>query len=144
IGVVRLTYAYRDVGHFLAHLDPLSEPRQNHALLNPGEFGFTEADLDKTFDTSFLGLPRATLRELIAALRETYCRTIGVEYMHIQDGRVRRWLQERMEPRRNQPDFGRRHKLRILMDLHYAELFEKFLHTRYLVQKRFSLEGSET
>jgi 2-oxoglutarate dehydrogenase E1 component len=84
------------------------------------------------------------LRELLAALRETYCRTIGVEYMHIQDLRVRRWLQERMEPRRNEPNLPRRRKFRLLLDLHFAELFEKFLHTRYVGQKRFSLEGAET
>jgi 2-oxoglutarate dehydrogenase E1 component len=144
IGVVRLTYAYRDLGHFLAHLDPLSEPRQNHPLLNPAEFGFRESDLERTFDTNFLGLPRATLRELIAALRETYCRTIGVEYMHIQDAHIRRWLQERLERRRSQPDFDRDRKLRILVNLHYADLFEKFLDTRYKSQKRFSLEGAET
>jgi 2-oxoglutarate dehydrogenase E1 component len=143
IGVVRLTYAYRDLGHFLAHLDPLSEPRQKHPLLNPAEFGFRESDLDRTFDTNFVGLPRATLRELIAALRETYCRTIGVEYMHIQDARIRRWLQERLERRRSRPDFDRDRKLRILVNLHYADLFEKFLDTRYKSQKRFSLEGAE-
>jgi 2-oxoglutarate dehydrogenase E1 component len=144
-GVVRLIDAYRDLGHFLARLDPLSEAKTTHPLLELSEFGFGEADLDRTFDTShFVGLPRATLRELLAAVRETYSRTIGVEYMHIQDTRIRRWLQERMEPRRNQPNFSRRQKLGILMSLHLAELFEKFLHTRYLGQKRFSLEGSET
>src|SRR5262249_54362984 len=106
---------------------------------------FDQSDLDRTFDTShFLGLARGTLRELLAALRETYCRTIGVEFLHIQDTRIRRWLEERMEPRRNRPNFARRRKLRILMMLHFAELFEKFLHTRYVGQKRFSLEGAET
>ncbi len=89
-------------------------------------------------------MKRGTLRELIGALRETYCRTLGVEYMHIQDPTIRTWIQERLEPRRSHPDYGRRQKLRILMELHYAELFEKFLHTRYLGQKRFSLEGAET
>ncbi|MBV9124554.1 MAG: 2-oxoglutarate dehydrogenase E1 component [Planctomycetes bacterium] len=144
IGLVRLIDAYRDLGHFLAKLDPLSEARSSLPLLELSEFGFGEADLDRTFDTShFLGLPRATLRELLDALRETYCRTIGVEYMHIQDTRIRRWLQERMEPCRNQPDYPRRKKMRILMNIHFAELFEKFLHTRYVGQKRFSLEGSE-
>jgi 2-oxoglutarate dehydrogenase E1 component len=144
-GIVRLIDAYRDLGHFLAHLDPLSESRATHPLLELSEFGLAEADLDRTFDTShFLGLPRATLRELLAALRETFCRTIGVEYLHIQDTHIRRWLQERMEPRRNQPNLPRRQKLRVLMNLHYAELFEKFLHTRYVGQKRFSLEGAET
>jgi 2-oxoglutarate dehydrogenase E1 component len=144
-GIIRLIDAYRDLGHFLARLDPLSEPKTTHPLLELSEFGLDESDLDRTFDTShFVGLPRATLRELLDALRETYCRTIGVEYMHIQDTRIRRWLQERMEPRRNQPNFQRRQKLRILMDLHFAELFERFLHARYVGQKRFSLEGSET
>jgi 2-oxoglutarate dehydrogenase E1 component len=143
--VVRLIYAYRDLGHFLAHLDPLSEPRGSHPLLELSEFGLSEADLDRTFDASpFVGLGRTTLRQLLVALRETYCRTIGVEYMHIQDTRIRRWLQERMEPRRNRPNFSRDQKLRILTGLHYAELFERFLQTRYPGEKRFSLEGAET
>jgi 2-oxoglutarate dehydrogenase E1 component len=143
--VIRLIDAYRDLGHFLAHLDPLSDPPTSYPLLELSEFGLGEADRDRTFDTShFLGLPRATLRELLQALRETYCRHIGVEYTHIQDTRIRRWLQERMEPRRNQPGLARRQRIRILMELHYAELFERFLHTRYVGQKRFSLEGAET
>jgi 2-oxoglutarate dehydrogenase E1 component len=143
--IIRLIDAYRDLGHFLAHLDPLSDRPASYPLLELSEFGLSEADLDRTFDTShFLGLPRATLRELLQALRETYCRHIGVEYTHIQDTRIRRWLQERMEPRRNQPNLPRRQRLRILMELHYAELFERFLHTRYVGQKRFSLEGAET
>jgi 2-oxoglutarate dehydrogenase E1 component len=143
--IVRLINAYRDLGHFLARLDPLSDAKTSHPLLELSEFGLGDSDLDRTFDTShFHGLPRATLRELIAALRETYCRTIGVEYMHIQDTNIRRWLQDRMEPGHNKPNFARRKKIGILMNLHFAELFEKFLHTRYLGQKRFSLEGAET
>jgi 2-oxoglutarate dehydrogenase E1 component len=143
--VVRLIYAYRGVGHFLAHLDPLSERKESHPLLALSEFGLSEADLDRVVDTApFLGLGRAPLRELLKALRETYSRTIGVEYMHIQDSTVRHWLQERMEPRRNHPRFDRAKKVRILESLHYAELFERFLHTRYTGQKRFSLEGAET
>ncbi len=146
-GIFRLIYAYRNLGHFLARLDPLlSEPRTSHPLLELVEFRLEEADLDHTFDTSmFLGVPpRCTLRDLLAALRETYCRTIGIEYMHIQDSRIRRWLQERMEPRHNLPNFSRDKKLRILKELYYAELFERFLHARYMGQKRFSLEGAET
>jgi 2-oxoglutarate dehydrogenase E1 component len=144
-GIIRLIDAYRDLGHFLARLDPLGEPRATHPLLELSQFGLGDGDLDRTFDTShFVGLPGATLRELLEALRETYCRTVGVEYMHIQDTGIRRWLQERMEPRRNRPDFTRRQKLAVLMNLHFAELFEKFLHTRYMGQKRFSLEGAET
>jgi len=144
-GIVRLIDAYRDLGHFLAHLDPLSQARSRHPLLELSEFGLTEADLERTFDTShFVGLPHAKLRDLLTALRETYCRTIGIEYMHIQDTRIRQWLQERMEPRHNRPHFDRERKLRILKELYYAEMFERFLHTRYTGQKRFSLEGAET
>jgi 2-oxoglutarate dehydrogenase E1 component len=143
--IVRLINAYRDRGHFSAHLDPLGPPPPLHPQLELAEFGFGEADLDRTFDASpFIGLGRATLRELLAALRETYCRTIGVEYLHIQDSRLRHWLQQRMEPVRNQPRFARRQRIRILIDLHFAELFERFLQARYIGQKRFSLEGAET
>lgn len=143
--LIRLIDAYRGLGHLLARLDPLNLPPTRTPALELSEFGFTERDLDRTFDTShFLGLQSGTLRQLIAALRETYCKTLGVEYMHIQDPNIRRWIQERLEPCRSQPGDGRRQKLRILMVLHYAELFEKFLHTRYLGQKRFSLEGAET
>jgi 2-oxoglutarate dehydrogenase E1 component len=144
-GVVRLIDAYRDLGHFIADLDPLAETRTSHPLLELPQFGLDESDLDRTFDTHyFVGLPQATLRELLKALRDTYCGKIGVEYMHIQDTRIRRWLQERMEPRRNQPNLSRRQKIGLLMNLHFAELFERFLHARYIGQKRFSLEGSET
>ena len=125
-GIVRLIYGYRDLGHFLAHLDPLSDRRTSHPLLDLSEFGFVEADLDRTFESMpFLGLSSGTLRQLLDALRETYCRTIGVEYMHIQDANIRPWLQERMEPRRNRPRFDRTKKLRILNGLHYAEMFEQ-------------------
>src|SRR5262245_10621064 len=145
LAIFRLVEAYRDLGHLLAHVDPLTDPRPSHPYLELSRFGLSDADLDRTFDAiPFLGLPRATLRELLAALRETYCRTIGVEYMHIQDANIRQWLQERMEPRRNRPNLPRRQKMRTLMVLHYAELFEKFLHARYQGQKRVSLEGAET
>ena len=137
--------AYRDLGHFLARLDPLGEPRKSHPQLELAAFGLDDADLDRTFHASnFLGLPQGKLREILAALKLTYCRTIGVEYTHIQDTAIRRWLQERMEPNLNQPQFSREKKLRILRQLYYAELFERFLHTRYVGQKRFSLEGAET
>jgi 2-oxoglutarate dehydrogenase E1 component len=144
-GIVRLIDAYRDLGHFVAHLDPLGEQRTTHSLLELSEFGLDEGQLDKTFDTStFVGLPQSTLRVLLDHLRDTYCRHIGVEYMHIQDTRIRRWLQERMEPHCNEPRFDRQKKLWILGELHYAELFERFLQARFVGQKRFSLEGSET
>jgi 2-oxoglutarate dehydrogenase E1 component len=143
--IARLVLAYRSLGHTMAHLDPLSEPPRRNELLDLSQFGLSDADLDREFDTANLqGVRRARLRDLLAILEETYCRKIGVEFMHIQDSRIRYWLQERMEPNRNRPDYPRRRKLRILMKLHYAELFEKFLHTRFPGQKRFSLEGAET
>ena len=83
------------------------------------------------------------MRELIAILRETYCRTIGVEFMHIRDAEIRQWLLERMEPVRNRPAFDIKQKRRIIYKLNVAELFETFLHKNYVGQKRFSLEGGE-
>jgi 2-oxoglutarate dehydrogenase E1 component len=143
--VIRLIHAYRDIGHFLARLDPLTEPRQSHPQLELDAFDLDESQLDRIFHAgNFLGLPQGRLRDIIAALRQTYCRTIGVEYLHIQDSGIRQWLQQRMEPNLNQPLFDRDKKFRILGQLHHAEMFERFLHTRYVGQKRFSLEGSET
>jgi 2-oxoglutarate dehydrogenase E1 component len=143
--IIRLIDAFRSLGHTLAHLDPLGDPPLGNPTLDIDEFGLTEADLDRRFDTShFVGLPEATLGELLQALKETYCESIGVEYMHIQDSQVRRWLQEHMEPNRNRQAFSRSQRLRILADLHHGESFERFLQARYLGQKRFSLEGAET
>jgi 2-oxoglutarate dehydrogenase E1 component len=144
-GIVRLIYAYRDLGHFQAHLDPLNPPPPPHPLLQISAFGLAESDLTESFDGSgFRGLGRVTLSELLDALKQTYCGSVGVEYMHIQDTTIRDWLIERIEPRRMKPELPLRQKLRVLMTLHYADLFEKFLHTRYQGQKRFSLEGAET
>ncbi|MBN9519915.1 2-oxoglutarate dehydrogenase E1 component [bacterium] len=146
-GVVRLVYWYRQAGHLQAHIDPLrSEPPPPHPMLRLENFGLSEADLNRTVDASMhfgIGGP-AKLRDLIAALEETYCRTVGVEYMHIDSLEVRRWLGERMEPSHNRPHFAHRKQYRTLFTLHQAELFEKFLHTKYVGQKRFSLEGGET
>ncbi len=143
--VASLIYNYRDQGHVIARLDPLGDEPTRHPELELAAFGFTESDLDRVFDTGHLGGPkRATLREILAILRDTYCRSIGVEYLHIQDVRIRRWLQARMEPVRNRPRLGRERKLAILRCLNDAELFEHFSHTRYLGQKRFSLEGGES
>lgn len=143
--IIQLINTYRRLGHFQCRLDPLSPPPPPLPQLDIAKFGFTPADLDRTFDTSFfLGLQQGTLRQLIDALQETYCRTIGVEYMHIADTEIREWLQNKMEPRHNMPNMLRRDRVGILMELHYAELFEKFLHTKFQGQKRFSLEGAET
>jgi len=143
--VTRLIDAYREIGHYLADLDPLklSPQRDSHELLDLEAFDLSSNDLDKPFYNRLNNPPQSTLRELIAVLRETYCRKIGVEYMHIRNVEVRRWLQSRMEPNRNRPDFDLRKKRRIILKLNAAELFESFLHNHYRGQKRFSLEGGE-
>ena len=143
--VTRLIDAYREVGHYLADLDPLklNSPRESHALLDLNAFGLTEADLDRLFFVYLDDRPRAKLRDILALLRETYCRTVGVEYMHIRDVTARRWLRDRMESSRNRPAFDLKRKRRIIYKLHGAELFERFVHTHYVGQKRFSLEGAE-
>ncbi|MCC6748726.1 MAG: 2-oxoglutarate dehydrogenase E1 component [Deltaproteobacteria bacterium] len=140
-----LIYAYRSQGHWMAHVNPIAPPPGDHPALALEAFGFTEADLPRVFDTGHLpGPPRATLGEILTQLRETYCRSVGVEYVHIQDREVRRWLQAQMEPGRNRPAFPRARRLQILEDLTDATAFERFTHSRYPGQKRFSVEGAET
>ena len=144
-GVTRLVASYREIGHHLADLDPLkmAPTREPHEPLDLPEFGLAPEDLDREFATMLAPSGKAPLREIVAILRETYCRSIGVEYMHIRNLKVRKWLQERMEGVRNRPSFDLQKKRRILWKLHAAALFETFLHTHYVGQKRFSLEGGE-
>jgi len=140
-----LIYHYRAIGHTQAHLDPLTPPPGPSPRLALSEFNLADEDLDRTFDVGhYLNIRQMKLRDMIASLSQTYCGRTGVEYIHIQDTEIRRWLQERMESTRNQPNFNKEQKTRILRRLHKAELFEKFLHTKYVGQKRFSLEGGET
>jgi len=143
--VTRLIDAYREYGHYLADLDPLklNPRRRTHELLEPSAFGLTESDLDHVFYNRLSDGGFSSLRELIAILRATYCRTIGVEFMHIRDGAIRKWLLERMEPVRNRPAFDIKKKRRVVYKLNEGELFETFLHKNYVGQKRFSLEGGE-
>ncbi len=143
--VHHLISTYRSIGHFDAHLDPLSPPPPAHPKLSLAQFKLSEDDLETSFDVgTYLGGGQMKLREIIEALRATYCGHVGVEYTHIQDVEVRQWLQEKMESTRNQPSFSTEGKVRILSRIHKAELFERFLHTKYVGQKRFSLEGGET
>ncbi|HVT72361.1 MAG TPA: 2-oxoglutarate dehydrogenase E1 component [Lacunisphaera sp.] len=140
-----LINAYRAIGHTQAHLDPLSGPPLPQPKLQLAQFGLSDADLDSVFDTgTYLGGGQMALRDIVASLQQTYCGHVAVEYAHIQDQDCRRWLQERMESTRLQPKFTKPQKIRILRRVHKAELFEKFLHTKYVGQKRFSLEGGET
>ena len=142
--VEELIYRYRDVGHLLACLDPLADCRADHPLLDLAAFKLGEDDLDRTFFTPHLAQSNeATLREIVSMLKETYCGTVGVEYMHLQDPAERRWLQHRMEPVRNRPKLSAEDRLRILDKLAQATQFDRFLHSRYLGQKRFSIDGAE-
>ncbi|MFH1808160.1 MAG: 2-oxoglutarate dehydrogenase E1 component [Pseudomonadota bacterium] len=143
--VASLIYAYRSKGHVIARLDPLGHNRDHDEELTLEGLGLSDKDLKTAFDTGHLGGPkRAPLEEIVALLRATYCGSIGVEYIHIQDRAVRRWLQQQMEPGLNRPSYGPAERREILEKLVDAELFETFLHTRYRGQKRFSLEGAET
>jgi 2-oxoglutarate dehydrogenase E1 component len=116
-----------------------------HPDLDPATYGFTEADMDRTiFVNNLLGFSTATLREILAALRATYCGNVGVEYMHIQELEQRQWIQARIEVPRNQTEFTREGKRAILQRLTDAEILERFLDRRYTGTKRFGLEGAES
>ena len=145
IGVFDLVHSYRELGHLVADLNPLAPKPAGHPLLEPSEFGFGDEDLDRVVSCGgFRGCSRASIRDLIGRLQATYCRTLGVEYMHIQDQEQRVWLQERMETTSNHPDLSREDRLVILDSLITAEGLEQFLQLRYPTAKRFSLEGSDS
>ncbi len=145
--VQQLIAAYRNVGARWADLDPLKRTeRENIPELDPAFYGFTDADQEAVFNTSntFFGKDSMALRELLNALRETYCGTIGAEYMYISDQGHKRWWQQKLESIRSKPNFGPEKKRHILDRLTAAEGLERFLHTKYVGQKRFSLEGGES
>ena len=146
IFVLMLIQAYRTMGVRWAQLDPLKrQPRPAIPELEPAFYDLTEADLDLMFNTGTLvGPERATLRDILQSLRQTYCGSIGAEYMYISDMAQKTWIQQRLESVRSQPSFTPEVKKRILERLTAAETLEKYLHTRYVGQKRFSLEGGET
>jgi 2-oxoglutarate dehydrogenase E1 component len=141
-----LIRSYRVRGHLEAHLDPLGlEKREHHPDLDPRTWGFTEADYDRPIHLdNVLGRDSATLREILEIVRDTYCGSIGVEYMHIQDLEQRRWIQGRIEVPRNQTKFTPEGKRAILERLTVAETFERFLDRRYTGTKRFGLDGGES
>ncbi len=143
--VLQMINAYRVRGHLLADLDPLEYKVGHHPELNPLFYGLTIWDLDREFICGGLcGKATAKLRNILDTLRETYCGHIGPEYMHIQDTAQKKWLQNRMEPSRNMEPLDLTIKRRILKKLNDAEAFERFLHTKYVGHKRFSLEGAES
>jgi len=145
IRALMLIRAYRVRGHLEAKLDPLGlEKREEHPELDYRTYGFTEADLDrKIFINHVLGMEVATLRQIVETVRATYCGSIGVEFMHIQDPEQKAWIQERIEGIRNQTDFTQNGKKAILQRITAAEGFEKFLQLKYTGTKRFGLEGGE-
>ncbi len=143
--VLQLINAYRVRGHLVADLDPLDSTRAPHKDLDPATYGLTIWDLDREFITNGLaGTDRLTLREILEILRDTYCATIGVEYMFIADRERKAWLQVRMESCRNRMPLDTAARRRIVEKLVEAESFERFLHTKYIGHKRFSLEGCES
>ncbi|WP_295978141.1 2-oxoglutarate dehydrogenase E1 component [uncultured Variovorax sp.] len=145
--VQQLIAAYRNVGARWADLDPLKRAeRPSIPELEPSFYGFTDADLETVFNTSntFFGKETMSLRELLNALRETYCGTIGAEYMYTTDQNHKRWWQQKLESARTNPKLNADQKKRVLDRLTAAEGLERFLHTKYVGQKRFSLEGGES
>jgi 2-oxoglutarate dehydrogenase E1 component len=144
VHVQTLINMYRVRGHLIAHLDPLdAEPPRIHAELDPLTYGLTIWDLPRTFVADGLaGRDMATLDDILHVLRDAYCRTLGIEYMHMQDPEQKRWIQQHVEGQPTTLNLDeQRH---ILSRLNAAEVFERFLHTRYVGQKRFGLEGAES
>ncbi len=141
----QLIRAYRVRGHLVADLDPLGRPRPPQVELDPAFYGFTEADMDRVFSTRTIYPHEAlSLRAILEHLRNTYCRTVGVQFMHIDDLGLKTWLQERMEGTENRCVLTRAEQVRILTRLTDAVLFEEFIQKKYLGAKSFSLEGAET
>ncbi|MFJ8927075.1 multifunctional oxoglutarate decarboxylase/oxoglutarate dehydrogenase thiamine pyrophosphate-binding subunit/dihydrolipoyllysine-residue succinyltransferase subunit [Streptomyces sp. NPDC102364] len=141
--VFELIHSYRVRGHVMADTDPLEYQQRKHPDLDITEHGLTLWDLEREFAVGgFAGKSMMKLRDVLGVLRDSYCRTTGVEFMHIQDPKQRRWLQDRIERPHAKPE--REEQLRILRRLNSAEAFETFLQTKYVGQKRFSLEGGES
>ena len=141
--IQQIIHAYRERGHLMADTNPLVYVRRTHPDLEIETYGLTLWDLDREWVTGgFGGRERLKLRDILGVLRDAYCRTTGIEYMHIQDPEQRLWFQERLERPYSKP--GHDEQLRILGKLNQAEAFETFLQTKFVGQKRFSLEGGES
>ncbi|MEI8384493.1 MAG: 2-oxoglutarate dehydrogenase E1 component [Nitrosomonadaceae bacterium] len=146
VSVLQIINAHRFLGVRQANLDPLKIQEKPYIQeLDSSYYGLTDEDLDTVFDTgSLVGPARASLQEILQVLRETYCGSIGIEYMYIADTEQKRWLQKRFEGTRSRPSYSVEYKRHILERLNAAEGLEKYLHTRYVGQKRFSGEGGES
>jgi 2-oxoglutarate dehydrogenase E1 component len=140
----QLLEAYRALGHRAARVDPLGQPRPPEPRLSPRSYGLSDGDLGATLDFGGrLGLGRATLREFVSALEETYCGPVGIETMHLESAEARTWLLDRIESSRNTLALSGPERVRILERVSDAEAFEQFLHTKFIGEKRFSIEGGE-
>ena len=145
VNLLRLISAYRIMGSRQASLDPLQRMDQARLPeLDAKHHGFTDADMATTFGTNIAGMERATLAEVIAFLKQTYCGSIGLEYMHITNAEQRKWVQQWFESRRSTPGYGVEQKKRTLQKVTAAETLEQYLHKKYVGQKRFSLEGGDS
>ncbi|MFE9248191.1 multifunctional oxoglutarate decarboxylase/oxoglutarate dehydrogenase thiamine pyrophosphate-binding subunit/dihydrolipoyllysine-residue succinyltransferase subunit [Streptomyces sp. NPDC007088] len=143
--VFELIHSYRVRGHVMADTDPLEYHQRKHPDLDITEHGLTLWDLERDFAVGgFAGKSMMKLRDVLGVLRDSYCRTIGIEFMHIQDPKQRNWIQDRVERGVTTAKPEREEQLRILRRLNAAEAFETFLQTKYVGQKRFSLEGGES
>ncbi|MFJ4710671.1 multifunctional oxoglutarate decarboxylase/oxoglutarate dehydrogenase thiamine pyrophosphate-binding subunit/dihydrolipoyllysine-residue succinyltransferase subunit [Streptomyces sp. NPDC088785] len=141
--VFELIHSYRVRGHVMADTDPLEYQQRKHPDLDVTEHGLTLWDLEREFAVGgFAGKSMMKLRDILGVLRDSYCRTTGIEFMHIQDPKQRKWIQDRIERPHSKPE--REEQLRILRRLNSAEAFETFLQTKFVGQKRFSLEGGES
>ena len=144
INVLRLINGYRTRGHLFTKTNPVRERRQYTPTLDLETYGLSSSDLETVFEAGAdVGLGRAKLKDIITLLQETYCQSIGAEYQYIRKPEMVEWLQTRMENSRNQPQFSIEKKTRLLQKLNEAVIFEKFLGTKFVGQKRFSLEGAE-
>ncbi len=132
VAVLQLINAHRFLGVRIANLDPLNRHAKPEVPeLDPAHYGFTAADMDATFETgSLVGAPRMTLREIVQLLRQTYCGSIGAEYMYISDVAQKRWIQQRLEGARGAPDYPDAQRRHILQRLTAAETLERYLHTK--------------
>ena len=146
VSVLQLINAHRFLGSRHATLDPLKRQEKPHIPeLDPSHYGLSEVDMNTSFNSgSLVGFDQATLRDILAAVRATYCGNIGVEYMYITDTEQKRWIQHRFESMRGKANYNAAERKHILERVTAAETLEKYLHTRYVGQKRFSLEGGES
>ncbi|CEN44499.1 2-oxoglutarate dehydrogenase E1 component [Capnocytophaga canis] len=142
--VLNLINAYRTYGHLFTKINPIREREAYVPNLNIENYGLSNADLDTTFDSAKeIGLQPTSLRNIISALNDIYCRSIGVEYTYIREPEIRKWIETRLFSNNNKTQFSKEEKIQILKKLNEATSFENFLHTKYVGQKRFSLEGND-